>query len=698
MLTIDEIKSHQDKMYSHGQLVRESSSTQLVFYWKTHWDASTLQNSDLGYKGEFDIMRKSGRQILGDMATNDIQVNFEPADDSDNNGADIIDGLYRKSSRSNRAIESRKTAKQEAVVCGVGGWELVTRYETDRTGNKNQIIDRNPLNEFNNNVLWDEGAKLMDKADAMRCSILVPMSKEGMEKIAEELTGVAMPGDIANFGTPEHSYTFPWIAGKSDIFYIARFYQISKTTDHVITMVSPEGDEIVVLESQIDGIDDDLEANGYEVTDSRKIERNKVTLYIVNGFRILKTYDIVGPNIPVVPIYGERQYIEGEELYEGMTRLAMDPQRLRDFQMSYLFDIVSRSPRSKPIFFPEQISAHRSMYEIAGTENNLPYLLMDPITVNGVQLPPGPIGVLPEQKVPDALMQSIALSREAVNDVASASIPKDFAEIDLSGEAIKELQARIGEQSIVYQENYKHGERRDAEIFAGMAPFVYDSGRTVSTILPDGTIKKVELMSNIIDEETGNVRVINDLTGSSFDVYADIGRSFKNKRDENYKKLGEMAVQSAPLDPQLSRLLILKQAQLIDGVYMDDIRDWSRKQSILAGFMEPETDEEKAMLQESQQGQQQPDANAMLAQAEQAKADASMADVQRKAQLDQFNAKNNMLKTHVNQFDAETRRLAVQIDAQEANASIEFKRIDELTKRMDAINKINKNQLRASVN
>jgi len=662
--TIEQLKADHDKMYTHGQLVREGSAVQLTFYWRTQWDDSSLQNSDLGFKGEFDIMRKAGRQIMGDLTQNEVQVNFDPTDEDDDSGADLIDGLYRKSGQSNQSIEARKTAKQEAIVCGVGGWEVVTRYESDRAGNETQVIDRMPLNECNNNVLWDEGAKLQDKKDAKRCSILVPMSERGMKELAEELTGIAMPGDVSNFGTPEHSYTFPWIAGKSDIFYISRFYRVTEIKDHVITMSSPFGEELTVLESQIKDIADELKDEGYEVTDTREIKRNKVTLYIANGFRILKEYEIVGSNIPVVVIYGERQYIEGEEQYEGFTRLAMDPQRLRNFQMSYLFDIVSRSPRPKPLFYPEQIAAHRHMYEINGSENNLPYLLMDPVTINGVPLPPGPVGVLPEQKVPDALMQSIALTREAVNDVASATIPQDVAEIDLSGEALKELQARIGEQSIVYQENYKHGERRDAEIFAGMAPFVFDSQRKVS----------------IMDEETGEMRVINDLTGSSFEVSADIGRSFKNKRDENYKKLSDMAVAAGPIDPQLARLLLLKQAQLIDGVYMDDVRDWSRKQSILVGFMPPETDEEKAMLEQSQQTQPQ-DPNILIAQAEQGKADASMADVQRKAQLDQFNAQNEQLKTQVNQFDAATRRLAVQVDAQEVNANMEFNRIDSMTKR-----------------
>ena len=89
-----------------------------------------------------------------------------------------------------------------------------------------------------------------------------------------------------------------------------------------------------------------------------------VTRYLASGAQILDESVIAGENLPVVPVYGERGFVEGEEYYEeGIVRLAKDPQRLRNFQMSYLADIVSRSPRPKPIFYPEQVQGYEQMYE-----------------------------------------------------------------------------------------------------------------------------------------------------------------------------------------------------------------------------------------------------------------------------------------------------------------------------------------------
>ena len=118
-------------------------------------------------------------------------------------------------------------------------------------------------------------------------------------------------------------------------------------------------------------------------------------------------------------MYGERSFVEGEEYWEGITRLAKDPQRLRNFQMSYLADIVSRSPRPKPIFTPEQIQGFEPMYEESGADNNYPYLLQNSKNANGEPLTMGAVAVMPEQTMPQALMASIELTRQAVEDVAN---------------------------------------------------------------------------------------------------------------------------------------------------------------------------------------------------------------------------------------------------------------------------------------
>jgi len=696
-MELKKLKRMHDKAYNSGLVTRERAADDSVFYWVTQWDDNLLGETQLQYRGEFNILRKAGRQIMADLRANPIQVDFDPKDSTREDGADLIDGLYRSDDRINTSIEAYDNASAEAVVCGVGAWELYTEYATNRAGNDNQVIRRRPIYEANNNCYWDPNAKRLDKSDANYCSILTAYSEEGYEELVEELTGEEFTGNIMDsFRTPEESYAFPWAAGQNQSIYVVCFYYREKVKDKVLTLEDPLGQTMLLRESDLTEIMDELIDDGYTIDDeqTREIERWQVTKYIASGSRILKEYPIAGENIPVVPTYGERSFVESEEHYEGVTRLAKDPQRLRNFQMSYLADIVSRSPRPKPIFFPEQLKKYEFMYEETGSDNNFPYLLQNRLdAATGQPLPIGPVAQMPEQQIPQALIASIDYARQAVDDVANPGLPQDIADPDLSGKAVLALQNRLDQQSIVYQQNLKHAKRRDGEIYASMAADVFDSPRELTMTAADGSRKKVQTMQSIMDEETGEMIVLNDLTNMEFEVYADIGASYASQKEQTIETLGSMAQMVAAADPIMMKSLILKQMTLIDGVDMTDIRDYARKQLILSGIIEPDTDEEIQMMQAAQQNQP-PDANMALAMAEQGKAQAAQADVQRKARQDQFNTMTDQAKVEVQQFEAQTKRMAVQVDAQEANANINFKRIDSLTKRMS----VNNQSLRARVN
>ena len=686
MLELDDLKQLHDKAYNHGQTTRERAADDQVFYWVTQWDDSLLGDSSLSYRGEFNVLRKAGRQIIADLRSNPIQIDFSPKADTRDDGADLLDGLYLSDDRVNTTLESYDNAVGEAVVCGVGAWELYTEYESNRAGNENQVIRRRPIYEANNNCFWDPNAKRLDKSDTSYVSILTAYSEDGYKELVHELTGEKIDEiNTSNFKSPEHSYTFPWVTNGNALFYVSSFYHREKVKDKVFTMVDPFGQPLMLRESDLTEIMDELIDEGYEIKDTRVIERWQITKYIASGEEILKTDVIAGENIPVIPTYGERAFVEGEEHYEGVTRLAKDPQRLRNFQMSYLADVVSRSPRPKPIFFPEQIQKYEFMYEENGADNNYPYLYQNMKTLNGEPLPIGPVAQMPEQNVPQALMMGLELTRQAVEDVANPGLPQDLADTDLSGKAVTALQNRLDQQSIVYQQNLKHAKRRDAEIYASMAADVYDAPRKVTLTLPDGTRKTEELMGSMIDRETGEQVILNDLTNMEFDVYADIGPTYASKKEQTIEQLNNMAVSVAQTDPNLHKLIILKIATLQDGVASNDIRDYANKQLILAGFKEPETDEDKQMLQEASQQQQEPDAMMIAAQAEQAKAEASMAREQRQAQADQAKNQLDQMSNQIDVFKAQTDRAKVEVEAQVAGANIQFTTVKTEGQKIDNV-------------
>jgi len=683
MLELSELKELHDKAYNSGIITREQSAEDLAFYWVSAWQDNALDDSNLQFRGEFNILRKAGRQISGDLRSNPVQVNFDPKASSRDDGADLLDGLYRSDERTNTSIEAYDNASGEAIVAGVGAWELSTEYETNRAGDDNQIIVRQPIYEANNNVFWDANAKLLDKSDANYVSILTAYSQTGYEDLVKELTG-EKSADLSSFKYPEESYSFPWVGSRNAIWYVSTFYFREKIKDKVLTLEDPLGQPIMLMEKQVEKVMDELIDEGYSIVDEKDIERWQVTKYIASGKEILKTYTVAGQHIPVIPVYGERAFIEGEEHYEGVTRLAKDPQRLRNFMLSYLADIASRSPRKKPIFTPEMVQGFEYMYEDNGADNNYPYYLMNSQRKDGTALIPPPMPEMPTQDVPLAVMQMVEETRVAVADVANAGVPTEISDVDLSGKAVAMLQNRLDQQSIVYQENLKHAKRRDGEIYASMASEIYDAPRAVTLTGADGTRKKEEIMTSIMDEQTGDMVMINDLTNIEFDVYADITTTYKSQKEETGEKLEKMTEQAIAIgDTPLVQLLMNKQLMMVDGIDMKDVRDYARKNQIMAGVMEPETDEEIQMVQEAQNQPEQPDANMVLAQAEQKKGDAQLAEAQRKSQSDQNDHQIKQGELMVKQFDSQTKRMEVQVKAKEAGASSEFKRGDAMRAKVD---------------
>ena len=653
MLDHKQIMDMHDASYERGQVIRERAADDLVFAWVTQWDDQLLGESQLQYRGEFNILRKAMRQIISDLKSNPVQIDFEPVGKHlDSDTADLMDGLYRTSTRQNTSIEAFGNAIQETVVAGFGCWELVNEY----TGNGNeQAITRMPIYEAVNTVYWDSNAKLPDKSDAMWVSILERYSEEGYKDLVEELTG-ERPASTISFAYPEESYVFPWVAEDKRI-YVGRFYIREKITETLHIMVDLMGNPEEVPDSDFQEREESMIAGGFRYEEEITRTRWEVSKYIVSGEDILEISQVPGEMIPVVSTYGERAMVEGEEHYEGITRLSKDPQRLRNFQLSYLADIVSRSPRRKPIFTSEQLQGFEAMYEESGSDNNYPYLLQNAFSADGQQLPVGPVGEMPEQPIPQALAASIDLSRQAVEDVANPGLPQNIADPDLSGKAVMALQNRMDMQSFIYQDNHKMGLRRDAEIFASMAPEVYDSRRDITLTMVDGSRKTETLMETRFDPESMEMMTENDLSNVRFEIYAEIGQNYQAQKTETREDLKEM-INGLPAGDPMRNIMMLEYITLIPGYDFADLRKFARFELIKQGIRQPDTEEEMQQLQQFQQNQQQvQDPNVLLAQAEQLKGQA------------------DMMTAQIKQFEAETNRAKVEIEASKAGVEIDLKTI-----------------------
>jgi hypothetical protein len=688
-LDLIELKKKHDKAFIAGQITRERASSDIVFYWLTQWDDRLLNESQLGYRGEFNILRKAGRQILSDLSENPVQTDFEPVGETGEDAAESLDGIYRTDDAQNYSIEAYEVGSQESVVCGFGAWELYTEYASSLSSNQDQVIRRRPINEANNVVFFDPDSKSLDKSDAEYCSVLVPYTKEGYQKLVKDLTGTDEEVDEGSFKSPEHSYVFPWVTSSQKILWIANFYHREKIKATVYNLVDPYGEITQMWDDDLEEDMDGLIEDGFTIESSKEIERWEVTKYIASGKSILSKEIISGQHIPIIPMYGEHAYVEGEEHWEGITRLAKDPSRLRNFMMSYIADIASRSPRPKAIFFSEQIKGFEFMYEESGADNMYPYYLQNRKAKDGTELPVGPIATMPEQKVPEALAEMLVLTREAVEDVANPGLPQDIADPDVSGKAVLALQARLDRQSQIYQQHLKHAKRRDGVVYASIASDIYDVPRRVKTTLPDGTRQDRQLMEQVVDENTGDISTINDLHNAEFEVYTTIGEHHSTKKEKDIENYTQLYQNTSSEDP-MKRVLLLKVTELM-STDNSEIKEYARKELILLGVKKPETEEEKQMLKEAQEKGPEPSAEMVLAQAEVLKGEADKMEAELKQIKIQLDDQNEKMKRSIDMFEAQTDRFEAQIAAADAEVTIDYKRSDKFGK--DIENMINLRQL-----
>jgi len=672
-----------EKAFAANQIPRERAANDLVFYWVTQWDDDVLQSSQLAYRGEFDILRRAGRQILSDLSANPVQVDFVPINETRTDSAELADGLYRAGLQKNTSIEAFENAETENVVCGVGAWLLYTKYESKSINNDKQVILRKPIFEANNTVFWDPNSKLLDKSDAKYCSVLVAYSEDGYKALVKELTGEELDFiNVDSFKQPEQSFTFPWLSGQSKNIYVTSFYHVEEVKDAVLTMEDPMGETLEIRESDLKGVMDDLLETGYSIVSEREFKRNIVYRYIASGAEILKKERIAGQHIPVIPCYGEHAVVEGEEYWEGITRLTKDPQRLRNFAFSYMGDILSRSPRQKPIFWPEQIQGFEDMYSESGIDNAYPYLLMNRKTADGEELPLSSIGIMPDQQMPSALPLVLAQTREAATDVANPGIPDKVAEPDISGKAVQKLEARIERQSMRFQTHMKHAKRRDGEVWISMASEVIDTPRKVQVELSDGTKKETQVMDTILDKHTGDIITTNDLRKAEFEVYSQIGPSYASQKEQTIDRLEMLMMQMDPADP-VRKALQLKILALVDGVEFSDIRDYVNKQLVMMGIRKPQTPEEEQFMKQMQDKPKEPDAATLLAQAENKKGDADLLEQKRMGIEMQLDDANNKLKASIDAFNAETKRMETLAKMRESGIKVDMSKIEVFGKQID---------------
>lgn len=583
------------------------------------WEGPLWDQYENKPKFEVNKVHLAVMRVVNEYRNNRITVDFVSKDGEERDDlADTCDGLYRADEQDSVADEAYDNAFEEAVGGGFGAWRLRTVYEDEEDpDNDKQRIRIEPIFDADSSVFFDLEAKRQDKADAKRCFVITAMTREAYKDTWED--------DPTSWPKIIHQYEFDWCT--PDVVYVAEYYRVEEKNETVRIYRTIAGDEERYTQADFDNdetLEETLEAVGTVEVRRKKFKTRRVHKYIMSGGKILEDAGyIAGKCIPIVPVYGKRWFVDNIERCMGHVRLAKDAQRLKNMQLSKLGEISALSSVEKPILTPEQVAGHQVMW----AEDNLkdyPYLLINPITdQNGNQAVSGPVAYTRSPAIPPAMAALLQITEQDMQDILGNAQQADKMVSNISGKAVEMIQQRLDMQTFIYMSNFAKGIKRCGEIWLSMAREVYsEDGRKMKAITASGDVQAVELMKPMVDQETGEIILQNDLSSASFDVDVEVGPSSSSKRAATVRALtGMMAITS---DPETSQVLQAMVMMNMEGEGISDVRDFFRKKLVRMGVVEPteaEAEELAAMLQ----GQQDPNAIYLQAAAEEAIAKAAKA-------------------------------------------------------------------------
>jgi hypothetical protein len=554
-------------------------------------------------------------RIINEYRNNRIAVDFVSKDGEANDKlTETCNGLYRADERDSGAEEAYDNAFEEAVGGGYGAWRLRTAYEDEENDeDERQRIRIEPIYDADSSVFFDLDAKRQDKADAKYCFVLYSMTYEAYKAEWND--------DPATWPKVIHQYEFDW--DTPDVVFVAEYYRVEEVRETVRIFLTIQGEEERYTQADFDAdetLEETLAAVGTVEVRQKRTKRKRVRKYIMSGGGILDDMGyIAGKNIPIVPVYGKRWFVDNVERCMGHVRLAKDPQRLKNMQLSKLGEISALSSIEKPILMPEQVSGHQVMW----AEDNLrnyPYLLINPITgPNGETTAAGPVAYTKSAQIPPAMAALLQITESDMAEILGSTQQADKMVSGISGKAVELIQTRLDMQTFIYMSNMAKAVRRCGEIWLSMSKDIYvEEKRKMKTVGAMEEVGSIELMKPQIDEETGELIYENNLGDALFDVAVDVGPSSSSRRDATVRALtGMMQVTTDPTTQQVLQAMAIMN---MEGEGIGDIKEYFRKQLVQMGVLKPTEEEQQQMMEAQANVPQDPQTAYLLAEAAKAQA------------------------------------------------------------------------------
>lgn len=537
-------------------------------------DAATEKRAG---RPRYTINRVAGAvdQLIGDQRQNRTSIKVRPVSGgATEDVAKVFEGLIRNIETQSKADNAYDNAFDESVNGGYGGWRVITEFADDDVFEQDIRIK---LIQGATTSLWfDTSATEYDKRDAQWAFVTVDMPKEEHEEKYPDKPLVEWPKDVDFLRRNSDSCNI-WM--KEDTVTVAEYWVKTPVTKEIVLLSDGR-----VIDATEDGkILDELAAQGITEVKRRKTKSHKVEMYIMDGGGILEgPKEWAGKFIPLIPMYGRQTYIEGKTYTRGIVRFAKDPARIYNYGTSTAIETTALTPKDPYWYTPKMALGHEDKFRNFNTQNS-PFMPFNPDPDV-----PGPPVRTGSPSVNNALLQQIQQASMDLYHVTGMQPPSLGANPELkSGKAIQ-AQERLGDRGMyIFEDNKSKSIDYTAEILIDLVPRIYDTPRQERIVAQDGETEDVQVNETVIDQQTGEAVLVNDLSLGKYDVVTETGPAFATQRQESAQQIIEL-IATSPQFEALAMDLVAKDLPILES---KELTKRIRKVMITQGIVEP-TDEE----------------------------------------------------------------------------------------------------------
>lgn len=593
---MSEARTRFDKANEFERIIRNNAEEDFRFAAGDQWPDQIKQQRQAQDRPCLTVNRLPQfiQQVIGDARQNKPAIKVSPVDDAaDPEMAEVFEGLIRNIEAQSRAPQAYITALEHAVVGGFGHWRVLTEYSSDDSFDQDIRIRRirDPFSVF-----WDIGAKEYDKSDAMWCFVSEWMPKETFEQKYPKF----MPSswDQAESYFNMGSSTAEWYA--DDQVRLVEYW-IKKPVDGYLGLL-PDG-STVELKTGSEPFVVGPDGMQIPVVRVRKVKTHKVCRYLMSGHDVLEEEkEFPCKYIPIVPVQGPEEYVDGQTRPRSLIRYAKDPMRMYNFWQTTIAEKIALSPKAPWVGSLGMFAGLEDLWNKANRENYayLPFM-PDP------DFP----GQMPKRQDPAVVNAAeMQQSAQAIDDIKAtmgmydASLGNQGNE--QSGRAIMARQREGDTASYSWIDNLARSIQHTGRILIDMIPRVYDTARIIRVLGPDDSAELVPI--NMWDD--ANQRYMFDVSRGKYDVEITVGPSYATKRMEAADSMLQF-IQAVPMAGQIAGDLIAKS---MDWPGADEIAERLKK-ALPPGLADDEGDDPEAKIAElTAQAQQMSEQMQMLQQ------------------------------------------------------------------------------------